>query len=212
MDARAQAAGSGTWFTTDHVALVASIAALMVTAATLYYLWRSTRAAEASARASEASATSSLASARAAEESINVAKGLLKIEQNREYDRTRPKLSGCLVPEPGITGTGSNAWLEVHLDASTPEPLRALLLTVPAAQFGRGGMSLPGANFGFPGEPGQVPPIRPGRPARWRVHRADSAHGTVTATATCTSEDGVVWEDVEVPIAQDYGDSAVAPG
>jgi hypothetical protein len=62
------------------------------------------------------------------------------------------------------------------------------------------------SDFGFPGEPGQVPPVRPGRPARWRVHRADSAHGAVTATAKCTSEDGTVWDDVEVPISQDYED------
>jgi hypothetical protein len=28
----------------------------------------------------------------------------------------------------------------------------------------------------------------------------------VTATAKCTSEDGTVWDDVEVPISQDYED------
>jgi hypothetical protein len=203
------------------VALVVSIAALVATAVTLYHLWRSTKASEAaakaaesSAKASEVSAGSSIVSARAAEDSVTVAKGLLKIEQDREYARTRPKLSGLLVPEPSITGTNTNAWLEVHLNASTPEPLRKLLLTVPTgAWFGRGGMSSPSlmrSDLGFPGEPGQVAPIRPGRPARWRVNRADSAHGTVTATAICTSEDGTVWEDVEVPISQDYEDSGPA--
>jgi hypothetical protein len=221
MGAKARVTGGASWFTTDHVALVVSIAALVATAITLYYLWRSTKASEASAKAaessakaSEASASSSIVSARAAEESVKVAKDMLKIEQDREYDRMRPKLSGCLVPEPGVTGTGTNAWLEIHLDASTPEPLRMLLLTAPTgAWFGRGGMSSPSlmrSDLGFPGEPGQVPPLRPGRPARWRVHRADSAHGTVTATAKCTSENGTVWDDVEVPISQDYQDSGTA--
>ena len=74
-DAKAPVTGDATWFTTDHVALVLSIAAVVVTAISLYYLWRTTRAteasataAESSAKASEASATSSIASARAAEE------------------------------------------------------------------------------------------------------------------------------------------------
>jgi hypothetical protein len=35
------------------------------------------------------------------------------------------------------------------------------------------------------------------------VYRSDDAHGTLTATAKCTREDGTVWEDVEVPISQD---------
>jgi hypothetical protein len=68
------------------------------------------------------------------------------------------------------------------------------------------------SDLGFPGEAGQVPPIRPGWPARWRVHRADGAHGIVTATAKCTGEDGTVWWDVEVPISQDYEDGADGPG
>ena len=223
----AAAANHSPWFTAAHVALVVSIAALVVTivvsAVTLYYLRRSTRASEDSAKAAEASAkasgdsaTWSRVSARAAEDSAKAAKDLLKIEQVREYDRTRPKLSGRLVPEPGISGP-TNAWLMVHLDASTPQPLRSMLLTVPTgAWFGRGGMS-PGptlmrSDLGFPGEPGQASPIRPGWPARWRVHRADAAHGIVTATAKCTSEDGTVWRDVEVPISQDYEDAGAAPG
>jgi hypothetical protein len=129
------AAASSSWFTAAHVALVVSIAALVVTivvsAFTLYYLRRSTTATEASARAAEDSATSSKASvkaaedsatsarvsAQAAEDSAGSAKGLLKIERDREHDRTRPKLRGRLVPEPDISGP-SNAWLEVHLDAS----------------------------------------------------------------------------------------------
>jgi len=122
------AAGHSSWFTAAHVALVVSIAALMVTivvsAVALYYLQRSTRAsedsaraAEASAKASEDSATSSRASARAAGDSAKAAKDLLKVEQAREYDRMRPRLSGRLVPEPDISGP-TNAWLEVHLDAS----------------------------------------------------------------------------------------------
>ena len=205
----------------DHVALLVSIAALVATVITLYYLWRSTKASEdsakaakSSAEASEDSAKASIVSARAAEESVKVAKDLLKIEQDREYDRTRPKLSGRLVPEPGISGP-TNAWLEVHLDGSTPQPLLKVLLSVPTgAWFGRGGMlswpSLMSSDFGFPGEPGQVPPVRPGRPARWRVRRADSAHGIVTAAAKCTGEDGAVWEDTEVPIFQDYKDSGAA--
>jgi hypothetical protein len=219
MDAKAQVTAS--WFTTEHVALVVSIAALVATAITLYYLWRSTKASEASAKAaessanaSEASAGSSIVSARAAEESVKVAKDLLKIEQDREYDRTRPKLSGRLAPEHGITGP-TNAWLEVHLNASTSQPLLKMLLTVPTgAWFGRAAMpswpTLMRSDFGFPDEPGQVSPIRPGRPARWRVLRSGSAHGTVTATAKCTGEDGTVWEDVEVPISQDYEDSGAA--
>lgn len=40
--------------------------------------------------------------------------------------------------------------------------------------------------------------------------RSDKAFGTVTATARWTSEDGVVWEDVEVPISQDYEDRDTA--
>jgi hypothetical protein len=220
VEARAQA-GSGSWFTADHVAVVVSIAALAVTVVvsviTLYYQRRGTRASEASAKTSDASAkasadsaTSSRVSALAAEESAKTARDLLRIEQAREYDRMRPKLSGRLVPEPGITGP-TNAWLEVHLDASTPQPLQKVLLTVPAgAWFGRGGIppqpTFMSSDFGFPGEPGQAPPVRPGRPARWRVHRADSAHGAVTATAKCTSEYGTVWDDVEVPISQDYED------
>ncbi len=192
----------------------------MGSAVTLYYLRRSTRASEASAKAAEASAkasedsaTSSRVSARAAGDSAKAAKDLLKIEQVREYDRTRPKLSGRLVPEPGISGP-TNAWLEVHLDASTPQPLQSMLLTVPTgAWFGRGGMSGPTLmrnDLGFPGEPGQVSPIRPGWPARWRVHCADGAHGIVTATAKCTREDGTVWWDVEVPISQAYEDAGAA--
>jgi hypothetical protein len=124
---------------------VVSIAALAVTVVvsviTLYYQRRGTRASEASARTSEASAkasvdtaTSSRVSAVAAEESAKTARDLLRLEQAREYDRMRAKLSGCLVPEPGITGT-TNAWLEVHLDASTPQPLQKLLLTVPAGAW-----------------------------------------------------------------------------
>lgn len=215
------AASHSSWFTAAHVALVVSIVALAVTivvsAVTLYYLQRSTtasedsaKATEASAKASEDSAASSRVSARAAGDSAKAAKDLLKIEQVREHDRTRPKLSGRLVPELGISGP-TNAWLEIHLDASTPQLLRSMLLTVPTgAWFARGGMSsgptLMRSDLGFPGEPGQVSPIRPGRPARWRVHRADGAHGIVTATAKCTREDGMVWPDVEVPISQDYED------
>lgn len=223
MTAKSQATGSAAWFTTGHVALVVSLVALVVSAITLYYLWRSTKASEtsaeaaqSSAKASEDSAMSSKASARAAEESVKVARDLLKIEQDREYDRTRPKLSGRLVADPGISGP-TNAWLEVHLDASTSQPLQKLLLTVPTgACFGRGGIpswpTLMSSDFGFPGEPGQVSPIRPGRPARWRVRRADSARGIVTATARCTGEDGTVWEDVEVPVSQDFEDGDAASG
>jgi hypothetical protein len=63
--------GRAAWLTTDHVALVVSIAALVATAITFYY---------------EASATSSIVSARAAEESVKVAEDLLKIEQDRDHD------------------------------------------------------------------------------------------------------------------------------
>jgi len=51
-----------------------------------------------------------------------------------------------------------------------------------------------------------------GWPARWRVHRADGAHGIATATAKCTREDGTVWLDVEVPISQDYEDAGATRG
>lgn len=208
----AAAASRSSWFTAAHVALVVSIASpvvtIVVSAVTLHYQRRNTRASEASVKTAEASATSSRVSARAAEDSAKAAKDLLKIEQAREYDRTRPKLSGRLVPEPGISGP-TNAWLEVHLDASTPQPLQNMLLTVPTgAWFGRGATppwpTRMRNDLGFPGEPGQVPPIRPGRPARWRVHWADGAHGIVIATAKCTGEDGTIWWDVEVPISQDH--------
>ena len=209
--AKAQAPGSGTWFTAGHVALLVSIAALLVSGIALYYQRRGTRASETSARASEASATLSRVSAKAAADSAKSAKDLLDIEQAREYDRTRPKLSGRLVPDSATVGVSTNAWLEVHLDASTPQPLRKVLLTVPTgAWFGRGGISsgstLMRSDLGFPGEPGQVASLRTGRPARWRVRRADDAHGIMVATATCTREDGAVWEDVEVPISQDHRD------
>lgn len=61
-------------------------------------------------------------------------------------------------------------------------------------------------DFGFPHEGWHRPPIRPGHPARWRVYRPEGARGTLTATAKCTSEDGTVWEDVEVVISQDFED------
>jgi hypothetical protein len=162
----------------------------------------------------EDSAASAKVSAEAAEDSAKAAKVLVKIEQAREYDRTRPKLWGRLVPEPGGPAP-VNAWLEAHLDASTPQPLQSLLLTVPTgAWFGRGSSALPSLmsnDFGFPGEPGQEPPIRPGWPARWRVYRADNAHGTLTATAKCTREDGKIWWDVEVPISQDFDETGPDP-
>jgi hypothetical protein len=189
------------------------VVTIVVSVITIYYARRQTTAAEDSATAArdsakvaEDSAASSKVSATAAVDSAKAAKDLLKIEQDREYDRTRPVLSGRLVPEPDISGP-TNAWLEVYLDASTPQPLRSMLLTVPTgAGFGRGGMSgrtLMRSDLGFPGEPGQRAPLRPRWPARWRVYRSDDAHGTLTATAKCTREDGTVWEDVEVPISQD---------
>jgi hypothetical protein len=212
VDVKVHSAGGGTWFVAAHIALIVSIAALLVSGIALYYQRRGTRASETSAMAAEASATSSGMSAKAAADSAKSAKDLLDIEQAREYDRTRPKLSGRLVLDSGAISGPTNAWLEIHLDASTPQPLRKVLLTVPiGAWFGRGGVSswptLMSSDLGFPGGPGQVAPLRAGRPARWRVRRADDAHGTVVATATCTREDGAVWEDVEVTISQDYGDS-----
>ena len=93
------------------VSIAALVVSIVVSAVTIYYLRRSTSASEASAKAAEVSAkaakdsaTSSKVRARAAEDSAKAAKDLLKIEQAREYDRTRPKLSGRLVPEPGISG------------------------------------------------------------------------------------------------------------
>jgi len=196
-----------------------SIAALALTivgsAFTIYYARRNTKAAEDSAKVAGISAKASEKSAEAARINAKASADLMAIERDREYDRMRPKLRGCLAPETAkITiddRPGPDTWLEVHLDASTPQPLRALLLTVPGgAMFARGckpGESTLSANdFGFPGEGGHRPPIRPGRPARWRVYRSDSARGTLRATARCTREDGVVWEDVEVLISQDIED------
>ena len=193
------------------VSIVAVVVTIAVSVITIYYTRRQTRATEASATATRDSvqvagdsAVSARVSAKAAGDSAKAAKDLLEIEQDREYDRMRPKLSGRLVPEPGGPDP-INAWLEVHLDASTPEPLRGMLLRLPSGNgFGRGPGAVGLANdFGFPGEPGQVPPIRPGWPARWRVYRSDDAHGTLMATAKCTRDDGAVWEDVEIPISQD---------
>jgi hypothetical protein len=189
------------------VSIVAVVVTIVVSVITIYYARRQATAARDSAKVAEDSAASSKVSATAAVDSAKAAKDLLKIEQDREYDRTRPVLSGRLVPEPDISGP-TNAWLEVYLDASTPQPLRSMLLTVPTgAGFGRGGMSSSGtlmrSDLGFPGEPGQRAPLRPRWSARWRVYRSDDAHGTLTATAKCTREDGTVWEDVEVPISQD---------
>lgn len=206
----ARAAAQPSWFTTSHIALIVSIAALAVTAVgsviTIYYARRNTRAAEASAALAEASAKASGDSAASARISAKAARDIADIEQDREYDRVRPRLRGRLVPAPGPDPI--NAWLEIHLDAATPQPLRTLLLTVPAgAWFARGRMgdtpSLGANDFGFPEESWQRPPICPGQPARWRVCRSDRAHGTLSATARCTREDGVVWEDVEVLITQD---------
>lgn len=71
-----------------------------------------------------------------------------------------------------------------------------MLLTVPAgAWFARGAMKPPALmanDFGFPEVSWQNPPIRRGRPARWRVYPPDDAHGTLTAMARCTREDGLV--------------------
>lgn len=194
-------AANHSWFTAAHVALLVSIAALAVSIVFGVVGLLLTRR---SARASEDSAKSSKVSAKAAEDSARAAKGMLDIERDREYDRMRPKLWGRLVPEHGGP-TPINAWLEVHLDASTPQPLRSMLLTLPSGNgFGRGPGAVGLANdFGFPGEPGQAPPIRPGWPARWRVYRGDNARGTLMATAKCTREDGKVWWDVEVPVSQD---------
>jgi hypothetical protein len=227
------------------VSIAALVVTILVSAVTLYYLRRSTRANEDSARAAEASAkaaedsatsarenvevaresvraaedsaVSARVSARAAGDSANAARDLLKIEHDREYDRTRPILRGYLVPEPGISGP-TNAWLEVHLDASTLQRLQTLLVTVPTgAWFARAGG--PGMeptpmrnDFGFPHEGWHRPPVRPGHPARWRVYRPEEARGTLTATAKCTGEDGTVWEDVEVVINQDFEDPVPADG
>lgn len=206
------------WFTATHVAVAVSIASVVVTIAvalvTTKYARRATAAAEASAKAAKESAMAGTASARAAEASAMAAeasaktyKDLLAIEQDRRYDEMRPELRGRLVPAPGESEP-INAWLEVHLDPSTPTPLRSMLLMVPAgAWFARGAAQFPVLvenDFGFPEDGGwHRPPIRPGHPARWRVHRSDDAHGTLTATARCTRGDGLVWEDVEVPISQD---------
>jgi hypothetical protein len=212
----ANAAGHS-WFTATHLAVAVSIAAVVVTimvaVVATKYARRTTVAAEASAKAAKESATAGTASARAAEASARAAevsaktyKDLLAIEQDRRYNEMRPKLRGRLVQAPGESDP-INAWLEVHLDTSTPAPLRSMLLTVPAgAWFARGIGQFPVLmqnDFGFPEVGWQKPPIRPGRPARWRVHRSNDAHGTLTATARCTREDGLVWEDVEVPISQD---------
>jgi hypothetical protein len=195
------------------VSIVAVAVTIVVAVVTTKYAKRTTVAAEASAKAAKESATAGTASARAAEASARAAeasaeayKDLLAIEQDRRYDEMRPKLRGRLVQAPGESAP-INAWLEVQLDPSTPAPLRSILLTVPAgARFARGVGQfrvLIQNDFGFPEVSWQKPPIRPGRPARWRVHRSDDAHGTLTATARCTREDGLVWEDVEVPISQD---------
>lgn len=206
------AASHSSWFSAAHVALLVSIVALVISAAAVYYAWRQTRASEASATAAADSAASSRVSAQAAVDSAKAAKDSLGIERAREYDRTRPRLWGRLVPEPGGPAP-VNAWLEVHLDARTPEPLRSMLLRLPSGNgFGRGPGAVGAANdFGFPGEPGQTPPIRPGWPARWRVYRAGNARGTLMATAKCTREDGTVWEDVEVPISQDLEEAGPDP-
>ncbi len=202
--------------TAGHVALVVSIVALLLSGGALYYQRRSAQSAEDSAKTSRDSAASAQDSAKAAEDSARSAREILNIEKRREYDRTCPKLTGRLVPD-STSGGPTNAWLEVRLDASTPQPLLKMLLAVPTgAWFGRGGAptstSLMANDFGFPGEPGQVSPLRLGRPARWRVGRGDNAHGTVVATALCTREDGEVWEDVEVPITQDFENDEAAHG
>jgi hypothetical protein len=215
-------AAEHSWFSSPHIALIVSIAAVVITVVvsvlTIYYTRRSARAAERGSAAAEDSSASANASAEAAKDSAayakvsaKAAKDMADIERDREYDRTRPKLRGRLVPQPGRSDS-INAWLEVHLDASTPRPLLKILLTVPpGAWFARSGpvttLSLGSNDYGFPEEGWQHPPVRPGHPARWRVHRSDKAHGTLAATARCTREDGVVWEDVEVPISQDLDDA-----
>jgi hypothetical protein len=212
------AAGRGTaaghsWFTADHVALVVSIVALVASivfgVVSLYLASRSANAAEASAaatkvsaEASKVSAEATRASARAAEDSARSARASLEIARDQRYDQLRPRLRGQLVRADD--SDGPNAWLEVQLDGSTPAPLASMLLSVPKdAGFspGPGGSLRMSFDLGFP-TPGQSL-IRPGHPARWRVYRSDSAHGSVTATATCHSEDGTPWENVEVPISLD---------
>lgn len=183
-----------------------SITALVVSVAlglpSLYFAWRSTKASMASANASKDSATASEESAKAARESLS-------LEREREYDRLRPKLYGRLVPESGGPEP-INAWLEVHLDPSTPLRLSSMRLTVPAdAHFarGRGQMPVRMANdFGYPEEGRRREPIRVGHPARWRVYRGPDARGTVVGTAVVRLEDGTLYEDLAVEINQDFGE------
>ena len=155
----AKAAGHS-WFSAAHVALMVSIAALAVSTVLGVISLRITRNSAASSKRSADAAEDSAAAARV---SAKAAEDLLDIEREREYDRLRPKLRGCLAPAPGEPDP-TNAWLEVHLDASTPQPLLKLLLTVPTgAWFARGRMLLPTRmrnDFGFPEASWQIPPIR----------------------------------------------------
>jgi hypothetical protein len=131
------------------------------------------------------------------------ARELVRIEQNREYDRMRPVLEGHIVPWPGRSD-GRNHRLEIRV--KTPWPLALILLNVPGDAWFSASVHPPpvGMDFliQFP-EPGKrSAPFRPGHPASCPVRVAASVRSTVTAFAKCRNEYHV-WEDVEITITLD---------
>ena len=105
--ARPAKAAGHSWFSAAHVALMVSIAALAVSTVLGVI---SLRIARNSAASSKRSADAAEDSAAAARVSAKAAEDLLDIEREREYDRLRPKLRGCLVPAPGEPDRPMPGW------------------------------------------------------------------------------------------------------